>query len=508
MTSTRGAGALLLATCAGLGLVLSGCLAQEADLRQVQRDLDKKYTVLNQREQEIQKAIDQANKQIAQQKKEVDQLVSETRARLRNEISELREQDLPKINGALDEQNHRLAGLSGRLDDVNHRAAIQEQAAKDAQAEADKLVKRLDALSATILAAVKGLEGRLDEHQKALAAGDQRSATLTQQLEVQSRSLSDKMGQFSKALGDFKQALAGLSEKLVQDEHRLAEVSSGVTRRTDAMSAKLEADAKATSAHLAEVNKSVASVAKALENASGALAARLDEQERRMEHLAEVVQESRAQIQSLSESVTALRDAREPSRSSKSAKPKKPATHHVEPERESALPIRQAQERSAGTARDEDSGPVGLASAARASLPASVTDSTGNAAAEDADESYARALRLLKGSDYDGARREFTAFLLRYPESKLAPNAQYWLGECYYAAKAYRQAIEAFNRVEETYPASDKVPAALLKSGYASLALHDDAGASTTLKHVIAVYPKSPEAGKAKEKLTQLRTTH
>jgi TolA-binding protein len=59
--------------------------------------------------------------------------------------------------------------------------------------------------------------------------------------------------------------------------------------------------------------------------------------------------------------------------------------------------------------------------------------------------------------------------------------------------------------VELDYPGSEKVPAAILKKGYAYLALKDKKRASSAFKQVVTLYPKSPEAGKASDKLAQLK---
>ena len=48
-----------------------------------------------------------------------------------------------------------------------------------------------------------------------------------------------------------------------------------------------------------------------------------------------------------------------------------------------------------------------------------------------------------------------------YPDHKLAGNAQYWIGECYYSQKRFAEAAEEFAKVEKLFPASPKVPAAL-----------------------------------------------
>jgi len=53
-----------------------------------------------------------------------------------------------------------------------------------------------------------------------------------------------------------------------------------------------------------------------------------------------------------------------------------------------------------------------------------------------------------------------------YPDSSLADNAQYWLGEAYYVNKSFPEAQASFQRVVDRYPQSRKRPDALLKIGF------------------------------------------
>ena len=118
---------------------------------------------------------------------------------------------------------------------------------------------------------------------------------------------------------------------------------------------------------------------------------------------------------------------------------------------------------------------------------------------------YERLLALFRSGDLDGAKEGFAAFLRNHPNSDLSPNARYWLGESYYGKKDYRQAIDSYDRVELDFPKSEKVPAALLKKGYAYLAMKDTKRASSAFKQVMTLYPRSSEAGKASDKLSQLK---
>ncbi len=48
-------------------------------------------------------------------------------------------------------------------------------------------------------------------------------------------------------------------------------------------------------------------------------------------------------------------------------------------------------------------------------------------------EAYDKAYNLLKEGKYEEAEQSFLAFLEKYPNSTLIGNANYWLGESYYA---------------------------------------------------------------------------
>ena len=83
------------------------------------------------------------------------------------------------------------------------------------------------------------------------------------------------------------------------------------------------------------------------------------------------------------------------------------------------------------------------------------------------EEAYNRASDLYKKGDIAGAKGGFKRFLEVYPKSKLAENAHYWLGECYFSEKKYDEAILEFDEVIKNYPKGNKVPDALFRQGMA-----------------------------------------
>ncbi len=101
---------------------------------------------------------------------------------------------------------------------------------------------------------------------------------------------------------------------------------------------------------------------------------------------------------------------------------------------------------------------------AQAAAPAtpSPTPATG---AANADQLYDEAVKKLQEGDYAAAERGFRTFVQRNPQNKLAGNAQYWLGETYYARRDYSNALTAFAEGYKVYKNSPKGPDNLLKLG-------------------------------------------
>ncbi|HET9990640.1 MAG TPA: tol-pal system protein YbgF [Kofleriaceae bacterium] len=114
---------------------------------------------------------------------------------------------------------------------------------------------------------------------------------------------------------------------------------------------------------------------------------------------------------------------------------------------------------------------------------------------------YRSAVELVKTGKHDEAVTALRAFLKTYPRHDYADNAQYWLGESFYARKDYQQALTEFRATIETYPRGNKVPDALLKVGYCYQALGKADKARAVLEQVVNLYPKSEPAALASKRL-------
>jgi tol-pal system protein YbgF len=117
---------------------------------------------------------------------------------------------------------------------------------------------------------------------------------------------------------------------------------------------------------------------------------------------------------------------------------------------------------------------------------------------------YDNAYLDLNRGNYSLALIGFQDYLKRNPDSDLSDNAQYWIGECYYAQREFSKAIEELMLVDRSYPLGDKVPAALLKIGYSYVQLDDREAAKEVLRNLVNRFPTSDEAEQARAKIRSL----
>jgi tol-pal system protein YbgF len=144
------------------------------------------------------------------------------------------------------------------------------------------------------------------------------------------------------------------------------------------------------------------------------------------------------------------------------------------------------------------------AAGAAAGAPAAAAAGAGPADSGDDKGAYQAAFNLLKDGQYDRAIVAFQKFLVAYPDSSLADNAQYWLGEAYYVNKSYPEAEAAFQRVVDKYPQSRKLGDALLKIGFCRYELKQWQSAREVLGQVIARFTDTPAARLAQQRLDKM----
>jgi tol-pal system protein YbgF len=134
------------------------------------------------------------------------------------------------------------------------------------------------------------------------------------------------------------------------------------------------------------------------------------------------------------------------------------------------------------------------------------------------EEAYQAAYLDFSKGNYPLAISSFREFVRRYPDSPLAGNAQYWVGESYFslarasagqgqaekANQEMEQSIQEFRKVILNYPWTNKVPTALYKEALALLELKQPKAAQSRLKYLLDHFPQSEEAPLAKERLASI----
>ena len=441
------------------GLFLPGCVAQQSDLKKTEKDF------------------------------------KQTSAKQTQEITTLREYEIPQLRGELEKALHLTKDLQTRQEDLKYRSAQAEQQTKkleqlaakletdgstrylwmqksfetqDAKVSArlDDLAKAMESLKKEVIDVVqrtneglaKRVDAKLEGHQKELTEHQNRIEQVSQ-----------KFTQFNQALSGFREALTGLNDRVGEGEHA-----------SKNLAAKIDADSKTAATHAEDVNRSVVSITKALEAVGKKVTARLDEQDGRIDALVKTIEQ-------VSHKPVSLQQAT------------KSSQHSSLGPNETALEGGDASRVSAG--QDTSGGATTIVppqESAKSELPQVTSDPPDRVR-------YERLLALFREGDLEGARQGFAGFFDEFPNSNLAPNARFWLGESYFGKKDFQKAIDAYDKVEVDYPSSEKVPSAILKKGYAYLAMKDKKRASSAFKQVVTLYPKSVEAGKASDKLGQLK---
>jgi len=121
----------------------------------------------------------------------------------------------------------------------------------------------------------------------------------------------------------------------------------------------------------------------------------------------------------------------------------------------------------------------------------------------DTNSSYKGALDEYYSRRYESAISGFNEILTVAPNNSLADNAQYWIGECYYAIGNFSKALEAFHKVFD-FPKSNKLSDAHFKIGLTQLKLGNTSAAKEEFTAVVQNYPGTSAAKFATQQLSKL----
>ncbi len=120
-------------------------------------------------------------------------------------------------------------------------------------------------------------------------------------------------------------------------------------------------------------------------------------------------------------------------------------------------------------------------------------------------ETYQAAFNKM-GASPTAATRAFQEYIKMQPNSPLAANSQYWIGEIMYSHNNYKGAVQEFIKVLQKYKNSNKAPDAAIKLGYSFYALKNWPYARRTFEDVLKYFPKNENAVKlATQRLEKMK---
>jgi tol-pal system protein YbgF len=117
---------------------------------------------------------------------------------------------------------------------------------------------------------------------------------------------------------------------------------------------------------------------------------------------------------------------------------------------------------------------------------------------------YNNALRDYNGGKNDLALQECSDYIKFYPNTDLAGNCYFYLGEIQFRQGNYQQASQNYDQVLQNFPSGNKAASAQLKKGFALVELGKQDEGVSELRKLIQRYPHSPEALQARERLRKL----
>ena len=447
--------------------MLSGCVAQQADVVRIKRELDAKIRQLDKSKTSLQQAItnantalEKANALIAGQRTEIQDLL-QARAEVMDQVATLKETDLSQVRGEIEQNQHIVSELDQKFVLLDGKVQTVDAKVQESHRVMEPLVQKI-----------------------------QMQLTAEEQLRVEQ---GGKLGEFQTSLVDYQQVLTTLHQNVAKQEQQVVALRNQIEKSGQEHGAQYQQ----IQADMRDVRLHVKNVIATLEQVSTTFSGRLDAYEQQRSR---VPQQTRADHSSLSPVTSSF------------------PLSNQNPNSTQAFSSTKTQSSIEGTSRITTQSkshpqvmPPGSAVAYASSSPQPSATSSPSPSASSLQKAtqndrlaYQQAINLLRAKNFREATKHFSGFLRTYPNSPLAANSQYWLGECYYGQRRFQEAIDDFERVFTFYPSSNKVPAALLKIGYSHLELQQPSMARSVFQQLVRTYPQSPSAIKAHGRLQEV----
>jgi len=119
--------------------------------------------------------------------------------------------------------------------------------------------------------------------------------------------------------------------------------------------------------------------------------------------------------------------------------------------------------------------------------------------------SYEVIYAYYKAANYKKVLESSKEFLGKFPESVRVPNVHYLMGDAYFSLDDFKKSIASYQIIVSKYETSANVPEAWLNIAACQQQLKEAGTAKKTLKMIIAKFPDSKAAVKAKKRLVSIK---
>ncbi len=117
---------------------------------------------------------------------------------------------------------------------------------------------------------------------------------------------------------------------------------------------------------------------------------------------------------------------------------------------------------------------------------------------------FDQAMADYMAGQWDLSIQGFDAYIKTFPRSERADDAQHYIGRTYYNDGRFREAVQAFDRVNTDYPTGDVLPDTLYMRGLALDSLGETDGARESWELLLEKHPETPAGVLAKQALDRL----
>jgi tol-pal system protein YbgF len=148
--------------------------------------------------------------------------------------------------------------------------------------------------------------------------------------------------------------------------------------------------------------------------------------------------------------------------------------------------------------------PDATAAGAAPAAPASASNALGPALQPSAGVIYTRAFGDYMSNRFDLAIEGFREVIQKYPDAPDAAQAQFQIGEAYFAQGKCREAIPEYQKLITTYKTSERLPEAYYAQGMCYLDLNQRTQAQRMFETVIKQFPNATQALMATQKLNAM----